>query len=143
MVPKGVGPLTARVPGAVAAAGNERQETPGRAMFRTFLNAKIRDIRITATHLEYEGSMTLDEDWLERAGILPNEEVQVLNLENGERFTTYAILGARGSGAAELNGPAAHLGKVGDRVMVLSYAILHTDEIPGHEPVIVSVDPDG
>lgn len=112
-------------------------------MFRTFLNAKIRDIRITATHLEYEGSITLDEDWLERAGILPNEEVQVLNLESAERFTTYAILGPRGSGAVELNGPAAHLGKVGDRVMVLSYAILHQDEIEGHEPVIVSVDPEG
>ena len=111
-------------------------------MFRTFLNAKIRDIRITATHLEYEGSITLDEDWLERAGILPNEEVQVLNLESGERFTTYAILGPRGSGAVELNGPAAHLGTVGDRVMVLSYALLREEEIAGHEPVIVSVDPE-
>ncbi len=111
-------------------------------MFRTFLNAKIRDIRITATHLEYEGSLTLDEDWLDQAGILPNEEVQVLNLENAERFITYAIRGPRGSGAVELNGPAAHLGKVGDRIMVLTYAILHEDEIAHHEPVVVSVHPD-
>jgi aspartate 1-decarboxylase len=111
-------------------------------MFRRFLNAKIRDIRITATHLDYEGSITLDQDWLERAGILPNEEVQVLNLENGERFTTYAILGPRGSGAVELNGPAALLATVGDRVMVLSYAILQQDEVEGHEPVVVSIDPE-
>jgi aspartate 1-decarboxylase len=112
-------------------------------MFRSFLNAKIRDIRITGTYLEYEGSITLDEDWLEGAGILPNEEVQVLNLENGERFNTYAILGPRGSRAVELNGPAALLGKVGDRIMVLSYVLLQQDEIAGHEPVIVSVDPEG
>ena len=110
-------------------------------MYRRFLNAKIRDIRITGTHLEYEGSITLDQDWLDRAGIRPNEEVQVLNLEDGTRFTTYAITGERGSGAVELNGPAAHLAKVGDRVMVLSYALLHPDEIDGHEPVVVRVDP--
>jgi len=112
-------------------------------MFRTFLNAKIRDIRITATHLDYEGSITLDEGWLEQSGIRPNEEVQVLNLESGARFTTYAILGERGSGAVELNGPAALLGKVGDRIMVLSYAVLGEDEMDGHEPVIVSVYPEG
>ena len=109
-------------------------------MYRRFLNAKIRDIRITGTHLEYEGSITLDQDWLDRAGIRPNEEVQVLNLEDGTRFTTYAISGERGSRAVELNGPAAHLANVGDRVMVLSYALLHPDEIDGHEPVVVRVE---
>jgi aspartate 1-decarboxylase len=108
-------------------------------MYRRFLNAKIRDIRITATHLEYEGSITLDEDWMDRAGILLNEEVQVLNLESGTRFTTYVITGERGSGAVELNGPAAHLAEVGDRVMVLSYALLHQNEIQDHEPVIIRV----
>ena len=111
-------------------------------MFRRFLNAKIRDIRITGTRLEYEGSITLDPEVLERAGILPNEEVQVLNVENGARFTTYVILGERGSGAVELNGPAAHLARVGDRVMVLTYCLLHPEEIPGHEPVIVCVNPE-
>lgn len=112
-------------------------------MLRRFFNAKIRDIRLTGTHLEYEGSITLDEDYLDRSGILPNEEVQVLNLETGARFTTYVIRGERGSGAVELNGPAAHLGSVGDRVMVLAYALLHAEEIPGHEPVVVSVGVDG
>ncbi len=110
-------------------------------MYRRFLNAKIRDIRITATHLDYEGSITLDEDWVEQAGMLPNEEVQVLNVETGARFTTYVILGERGSGAVELNGPAARLAEVGDRVMVLTYAFLHPDEIEGHQPTVVSVYP--
>jgi aspartate 1-decarboxylase len=110
-------------------------------MYRRFLNAKIRDIRITGTYLDYEGSITLDQDWVEQAGMLPNEEVQVLNVETGARFTTYVILGERGSGAVELNGPAAHLAEVGDRVMVLTYALLHSDEIEGHEPTVVSVSP--
>lgn len=109
-------------------------------MYRRFLNAKIRDIRITGTHLGYEGSITLDEDWLDQAGMLPNEEVQVLNVETGARFTTYVILGERGSGAVELNGPAARLAQVGDQVMVLSYALLHPDELRDHEPTVVSVD---
>jgi aspartate 1-decarboxylase len=110
-------------------------------MYRRFLNAKIRDIRITATHLDYEGSITLDEDWLDEAGMLANEEVQVLNVETGARFTTYVIVGERGSGAVELNGPAARLAAVGDRVMVLSYALLGPEEIEGHDPTVVSVKP--
>lgn len=112
-------------------------------MLRSFLKAKIRDIRITGTHLEYEGSITLDQEYLEASGIAPNEEVQVLNLENGARFTTYVIQGDRGSGAVDLNGPAALLASEGDRVMVLSYALLFEEEIPHHEPVIVRVNPEG
>ncbi len=112
-------------------------------MLRRFLKAKIRDIRVTGTFLEYEGSITLDEEYLEASGIAPFEEVQVLNLENGARFTTYAILGERGSGQVELNGPAAHLASVGDRVMVLSYALLFSQEMEGHEPTIYSVNPEG
>ncbi len=111
-------------------------------MFRMFLHGKIRDIRITKTNLEYEGSITLDEDYLERAGIHPNEEVHVLNADTGSRLTTYVIRGKRGSGAVELNGPAARLGMVGDRVMVLSYALLSPDEIPGHTPKIICVNPE-
>lgn len=111
-------------------------------MYRRFLNAKIRDIRITGAHLGYEGSITLDEEWLEKTGILPNEEVQVLNVESGARFTTYVILGERGSKRVELNGPAARLGQVGDRVMVLTYTLLHPDEIDGHDPTVLSVYPE-
>jgi len=111
-------------------------------MYRMFLNGKIRDIRITRTNLEYEGSITLDEDYLERSGIQANEEVHVLNADTGSRLTTYVIVGRRGSGAVELNGPAARLGMPGDRIMVLSYAMLSPEEVAGHTPRIISVNPE-
>ncbi len=110
-------------------------------MLRRFLGAKIRDIRITGAYLDYEGSITLDEDYLLKSGIMPNEEVHVLNQENGQRFTTYVIKGERGSGKVEINGPAARLGMVGDRIMVLSYVLLSPDQIESHVPKIVSVNP--
>ncbi|MBD3392490.1 MAG: aspartate 1-decarboxylase [Chitinivibrionales bacterium] len=109
---------------------------------RRFLGSKIRDIRVTGTHLEYEGSIALDEDYIDRAGILPNEEVQVLDLENGARFTTYVIKATRGSATVDVNGPAALLVTQGDRVMVLSYVALNENEISGHAPRIVSINPD-
>jgi aspartate 1-decarboxylase len=108
-------------------------------MIRRFLNAKLRDLRITGTFVEYEGSITLDEDYLEQSGILPFEEVHVLNVESGTRFITYAIKGERGSGMVQLNGPAAFLGKPGDRIMVLTYAYLTESEIAKHKPRIVSL----
>jgi aspartate 1-decarboxylase len=108
-------------------------------MYRMFLNSKLRDVRITGVNLEYEGSITIDEDYLERAGILPNEEVHVLNVNTGVRLTTYVIKGERGSGIMELNGPAARLGMAGDRIMVLTYAMLSPEEIAGHKPTIISV----
>jgi aspartate 1-decarboxylase len=108
-------------------------------MLRRFLNGKIRDIRLTGTFVDYEGSITLDEEYIEKAGMLPGEEVQVLNVESGERFTTYIIAGKRGSGAVELNGPAALLGTTGDRVMVLTYVLLSENEIAAHKPRIVRV----
>jgi len=108
-------------------------------MYRMFLNSKLRDVRITGVNLEYEGSITIDEEYLERAGILPDEEVHVLNVNTGARLTTYAIKGERGSGIMELNGPAARLGMVGDRIMVLTYAMLSPEEIKGHKPAIISV----
>lgn len=110
-------------------------------MIRTFLKAKIRDIRLTGTNFEYQGSITLDENYLEQSGILPHEQVQVLNLENGSRLITYALKGERGSGVVELNGPAARSGLKGDRVMVLTYCMLNETEISGHNPVVISVNP--
>lgn len=107
-------------------------------MLRRFLLAKIRDIRITAAHLEYEGSITIDEELLTESGILPDEEVQVVNMENGNRFTTYVIKGKAGSRAIELNGPAARLGMPGDRLMVLCYTYLSPEELKDHSPRIVS-----
>jgi aspartate 1-decarboxylase len=111
-------------------------------MLKRYLNGKIRDIRITAARIDYEGSITLDEEYMEKAGIEPNEEVQVLNIANGERFTTYAIKAKRGSGAVQLNGPAARLGLVGDPVMVLSYIFLTPEEAANHTPKIVRVTPE-
>ena len=110
-------------------------------MFRMFLSGKIRDIHLTAVRPDYEGSITLDEEYLEKAGILPYEEVHVLNLSTGTRIVTYAIKGQRGSGQVELNGPAARLGMPGDEVMVLSYALLQPGEMDNHVPRIVSINP--
>lgn len=107
-------------------------------MLRRFLFSKIRDIQLTGTNLEYQGSITLDENYLDKSGIMPGEEVDVVNLENGIRLTTYTIAGKRGSGIVELNGPAARLGCVADRVMVLAYCSLTPDEIPGHRPKVFS-----
>ena len=107
-------------------------------MLRRFLKSKIRDIKVTGADLSYEGSITIDEDLLDRAGILPYEEVHVLDVENANRFTTYVIKGKRGSGVVELNGPAARLGLVGDRIMVLTFVYLSEDEIPSLSPVVVS-----
>jgi aspartate 1-decarboxylase len=111
-------------------------------MYRLFLNAKIRDIRLTAIRPHYEGSITLDEDYLQKAGILPFEEVHVLNLNTGSRIVTYAIQGKAGSGCVELNGPAARSGMVGDEIMVLSYTLLDPEEVKNHKPRIVCISPE-
>ncbi len=110
-------------------------------MQRMFLHSKIRDIRLTALRPDYEGSITIDEEYLAQAGILPFEEVHVLNLSTGGRIVTYAIAGDRGSGCIELNGPAARLGMPGDEIMVLTYVLLESTEIEGHTPTIVSINP--
>ncbi|RKY64587.1 MAG: aspartate 1-decarboxylase [Candidatus Latescibacterota bacterium] len=106
-------------------------------MKRTVLYAKIHGARITATELYYEGSITIDQDLLDRAGILPYELVQVVNLNNGERFETYTIPGPRGSGVVCLNGPAARKGYVGDVVIILAYAHMEEDEARGFLPKVV------
>jgi aspartate 1-decarboxylase len=107
-------------------------------MMRRFLGSKIKGLRITGLNLEYEGSITIDERYLSASGILPGEAVNVLNLENGSRLTTYVIKGERGSGIVELNGPAARCGMKGDRIMVLTYVLLTPPEIAAHVPTVVS-----
>jgi aspartate 1-decarboxylase len=106
-----------------------------------FLHSKIRDIRLTAIRPDYEGSITIDGDYLAQAGILPYEEVHVLNLSTGARIITYAISGDKGSGCIELNGPAARLGIPGDEIMVLTYALLNPVEIDKHIPTVISIHP--
>lgn len=102
--------------------------------------SKIHRARVTEADLNYEGSVTVDADLLDAADILPNEQVQVLNVMNGERFDTYAIRGPRGSGVVCLNGPAARLAHVGDLVIILTYAAMEREELVRHTPKVVFVD---
>jgi len=109
-------------------------------MTRTILKSKIHRATVTALDLDYEGSITIDEELLERADILPDEQVHVLNINNGERFITYAIAEPRGSGTVLLNGPAARRGTVGDKVIVLSYCQVSTQKAKDLKAKIVFVD---
>lgn len=95
---------------------------------------------LTGTELYYQGSIAIDQDLLDAAGILPHEQVHVLNVNNGSRLVTYAIVGTRGTGIVELNGPAAHLGEPGDQVVIISYAQMNEEEAKAHQPVVVHVD---
>lgn len=108
-------------------------------MFRQMLRAKIHRAVVTDACLDYEGSLTVDEDLLDAAGILPYELVMVSNLNNGERFTTYAISGPRGSGDVVLNGPTARKGAIGDQVIIFCYEYYGEDEVKHHCPKIIQV----
>jgi aspartate 1-decarboxylase len=102
--------------------------------------SKIHRATVTEADLNYEGSITVDSDLLDAADILPHEQVQVLNVNNGERFDTYALRGPKGSGIVCLNGPAARLAHVGDLVIILTYAHMEREELERHTPTVVIVD---
>ena len=104
------------------------------------LKSKIHRARITEANLYYEGSFTIDEDIMDKADMLPYERVSVVNVNNGERFDTYAIPGKRGSKIFCLNGAAARKGTVGDEVIIITYIHLDPEELLGFQPVIVMVD---
>ena len=108
-------------------------------MLRQFLNSKIHRATETDANLNYVGSITIDEEFLELAGILEWEKVEILNINNGERFQTYAIKGKRGSKCFCLNGAAARKAQPGDKIIVVTYAQLTSDEIKAHKPTIVQV----
>jgi len=107
-------------------------------MKRFFLHAKIHRARITGKSLEYEGSITIDESLMKAVGIEEGELVQVVNIENGKRFETYVIKGLADSGAIELNGAAARMGELGDRVIIMAYALF--DDGESHKVKAVVVD---
>ena len=109
-------------------------------MFRTLLGGKIHRATVTQADLNYVGSITVDEDLLDAAGILLNEKVQIVNNNNGARLETYTIAGKRGSGVICLNGAAARLVQPGDVVIIMSYVLLSEPEISAHEPKVVLVD---
>jgi aspartate 1-decarboxylase len=109
-------------------------------MLRAMLRSKIHRATVTDANLEYDGSLTVDEALLEKAGILPYEQVMVSNLNNGERFETYVIPGKRGSGIVCLNGPTARKGVVGDRIVVFCYEYYSDQELKTYSPIIIKVD---
>ena len=106
-------------------------------MTLTFLKAKLHRATVTEANLDYEGSITVDRDLLDLAGILIHERVEVYDVTNGSRFSTYAIEGARGSGVICINGAAAHLCKPGDLVIICAYVGLTPEETPHHVPRVV------
>ncbi|BAF58403.1 aspartate 1-decarboxylase [Pelotomaculum thermopropionicum SI] len=109
-------------------------------MFLTMLKSKIHRATVTESNLNYMGSITIDEELMEAADILPNEKVQVVNNNNGARFETYVIKGPRGSGVICLNGAAARLVQPGDLVIIISYAIMDAGEARTYRPAVVMVD---
>ena len=111
-------------------------------MHRTMLKSKIHRGRITGSDLNYVGSITIDADLLDAADILEHELVHVLDVDNGARFETYTIAGARGSGEVKVNGAAARLVHQGDTVIVVSYASYDERELDTYEPKVVHVNTD-
>lgn len=109
-------------------------------MLRPFCRAKIHRLTITEADLDYVGSLTLDPALMEAAGLLPFEQVQVANVNNGARFETYVIPGLPGSGTVCLNGAAARLGTPGDRAIVIAYGWLDESELDSFRPALVFVD---
>jgi aspartate 1-decarboxylase len=109
-------------------------------MHRTLLTAKIHSCTITEANLQYMGSISIDELLLNAVGIVPYEQVQVVNVNNGERFITYAIAAPAGSGSIELNGAAARLGAKGDKLIIMTYAQFDQIEMHQHQPRVVLVD---
>ncbi len=109
-------------------------------MHRTLLKSKIHRATVTHCELHYEGSCAIDENLLEAADIAENEQVHIWNIDNGERFITYAIKGARGSGMISVNGSAARRAAVGDLVIIASFAQVPEDRHAAHKPKLVFVD---
>lgn len=104
------------------------------------LKSKIHRATVTEAQLNYVGSITIDEDLIDAAGLIENEKVQVLNINNGERLETYVIKGNRRSGIICMNGPAARKVQVGDIVIIISYASMSAEEAKSHKPIIVFPD---
>jgi aspartate 1-decarboxylase len=109
-------------------------------MLRTFLNSKLHRARVTESDLNYVGSISIDRDLMDIAGLAEHEQVHVLDITNGNRLTTYVIQAPRGSGTIGINGAAAHLVSVDDLVIICSYVQLDEAEAKVHEPKIVLVN---
>ena len=108
-------------------------------MLRTLLKSKIHRATVTEADLHYEGSITIDSSLLEAAGLVEYEQVDVYNITNGQRLTTYAIVGEAGSGVICMNGAAAHRAKPGDRIIIAAYAQFDEAEVAEHKPRVIVV----
>ena len=108
--------------------------------YSIMLKAKLHTARVTEAVQDYEGSLTIDQDLMDAVKISPYEKILVANVENGKRFETYAIPGPRGSGEIGLNGATVHMGSVGDRVIIFTFCLVPTDEVPVHKPLVLVLD---
>jgi aspartate 1-decarboxylase len=111
-------------------------------MLRTLLRSKIHRAAVTHCELNYEGSCAIDEDLLDASGICENEQVHIWNINNGERFITYAIRAERGSRIISVNGSAARRAAVGDLVIIAAFAQLDADAVKHHKPQLVFMTPE-
>lgn len=109
-------------------------------MFRTLLKSKIHRVAVTQCELHYEGSCAIDENLLEAANIAENEQIHIWNINNGERFITYAIRGERGTGMISVNGSAARRASAGDLIIIAAFAQVHDDNVAMHQPKLVFVN---
>jgi aspartate 1-decarboxylase len=109
-------------------------------MFRTIYKSKIHGAVVTEANLEYVGSITIDKDLLDAADIVPNERVQIVNLNNGSRIETYVIAGKSGSGTICMNGGTARWAVVGDKILVISYAMMESKDAAAFKPKVIFVN---
>jgi aspartate 1-decarboxylase len=109
-------------------------------MIRTMLKSKLHRVTVTQADLEYEGSITIDRDLMEAADLLEHEKVDIYDITNGNRLSTYVIPGERGSGVIGINGAAAHLVKPGDLAIVASYVQMSEPEARDYQPLVCFVD---
>ena len=109
-------------------------------MQRTMLKSKIHRVRVTQADLHYVGSCTIDEDLMEAADLLEGEQIDIVDIDNGHRLTTYVIAGERGTGVIGINGAAAHLVHPGDLVILIAYGVMDDDEARTYKPRVVFVD---
>lgn len=109
-------------------------------MFRTMMTSKIHRATVTQADLHYVGSVTIDADLLDDAGLLEGEQVAIVDIDNGNRLETYVIAGERGTGVIGINGAAAHLVHPGDLVIIIAYGMLNEQEVRDYAPKVVFVD---
>jgi aspartate 1-decarboxylase len=109
-------------------------------MVRTMLQAKLHRVKVTHADLSYEGSCGIDEGLLEASGLCPNQHIDLYNISNGERFSTYIIPAPRGSGEISLNGAAARKVQLGDLLIICAYSAYADAEVKAHRPIVVLVD---